>query len=79
MIVDGNGKTVRRLSYRNATRPLHTVPDGSCFYWDGCNQGGQSVPDGTYRVLAEGWIGDTKFVARSENIVITSMEEESGQ
>lgn len=78
-IVDGDGGIVKRLSYRGATRPLHTVPEGSCFYWDGKSQNGAAVPDGEYRVLAEGWIGDTVFTAQSAGISITHEEEEDGR
>jgi hypothetical protein len=75
-IVDVAGNTVQRLSYRAATRPLGIVPDGNCFYWDGRNRGGDSVPQGEYRVVAEGWIGDTSFAAQSGPIEIIKAEKE---
>ena len=77
-VVDIDGNTVRRLSYRAATRPLGLVPDGSCFYWDGRDRNGDPVPQGEYRVFVEGWIGDTLFTAQSEPIAILRAEEESG-
>lgn len=70
-VVGARGETVRRLGYRSPTRPLHTMPDGSCFYWNGRDQGGEPVPEGEYRVLVEGWIGDTVATAQSEPILIT--------
>lgn len=77
-VTDMNGNTVRRLSYREASRPLGVVPDGSCFYWDGRDRSGDPVPQGEYRVFAEGWIGDTMFTAQSEPVAIIRAEEESG-
>ncbi len=70
-VTDVKGETVRRLSYRSPTRPLHTVPDGSCFYWDGRDQNGETVPEGEYGVLVEGWIGETMVMEHSEPISIT--------
>jgi len=70
-VMDSEGKTVKRLSYRSPTRPLNTVPEGSCFYWDGRNASGDPVPAGEYCVLAEGWIGETVCTAQSETITIT--------
>jgi len=78
-IIDSEGNTVKRLSFRGATRPLNTVPEGSCFYWDGRGQSGETVPEGEYRVLVEGWIGDTVYSAQSEIITITQEKEESGR
>ncbi len=69
-IQDMEGQTVKRLSYRSPTRPLQTVPDGSCFYWNGLTQTGEAAPQGEYRVLVEGWIGDTVFTAQSESITM---------
>ena len=78
-IVDDQGKTVKRLSFRTATRPLGIVPEGSCFYWDGRSQNGEFVPAGEYRVVAEGWIGETGFTAQSGVITIEYQEEANGQ
>ncbi|MFH1513617.1 MAG: caspase family protein [Bacillota bacterium] len=69
-IKDLEGQTVKRLSYRSPTRPLHTEPEGSCFYWNGLAQTGEAAPKGEYRVLVEGWIGDTVFTAQSEIITM---------
>ena len=77
-IVDGDGNTVQRLSYRTATRPLGIVPDGTCYYWDGRDRNGSPVSAGEYRVVAEGWIGDMEFSAQSEPIAITNAQEENG-
>jgi hypothetical protein len=70
-VVNARGETVRRLSYRSPTRPLSTVPDGSCFYWDLRDSSGVGVPEGDYRVAVEGWIGNTVFTAQSAAIHIT--------
>ncbi len=78
-VTDMDGNTVRRLSYRAATRPLGIVPDGSCFYWDGRDRNGDLAPQGEYRVAVEGWIGDMLFTAQSEPVTIIRAEEESGQ
>ncbi|MBN1776495.1 MAG: caspase family protein [Clostridiales bacterium] len=75
-IADAQGDTVKRLSFRSASRPLNTVPEGSCFYWDGRDKDDEPVPEGEYRVLVEGWIGDTAYTAQSEIITITYEEEE---
>ncbi|HPF86947.1 MAG TPA: caspase family protein [Candidatus Limiplasma sp.] len=70
-VVDADGQTVKRLSYRGSTRPLGIVPAGSCYYWNGCDQSGERVSEGEYSVRVEAWIGDSVFSAMSNRIVIT--------
>ena len=70
-VVNAEGKSVRRLAFRCPTRPLNTEPEGTCFYWDGCDTAGNPAPAGKYRVLAEGWIGENGFTAQSETVTIS--------
>ncbi len=77
-VVGVDDETVARLSYRAATRPLGIVPDGSCYYWNGTDRNSAPVPQGEYRIVVEGWMGDAVFTAQSKPIAITHAEEETG-
>ena len=70
-VVDKEGHTVKRLSFRSSTRPLGIWPAGSCYYWNGRDAGGSLVPAGEYRVRVEAWMGDSSFAANSQIIEIT--------
>ena len=70
-VVDAEGQTVKRLSFRSSTRPLGTWPAGSCYYWNGCGADSALVPAGKYRVHVEAWMGNSSFAAESQVIKIT--------
>ena len=57
-IYDQQGKVIRRLAVGQATRPQGLKPNGSLFYWNGLDQNGEPVPDGTYTLRAGTRIGN---------------------
>ena len=47
-VLDAEGAAVRRLAYKTPSRPIGERQDGSFFYWDGRDGGGEAVPPGDY-------------------------------
>ena len=65
-IVDENGKTVRRLTSYQPTRPQQLTPDGSFFYWSGKLADGSFAAPGKYAVKVTAYINDTAYESISE-------------
>lgn len=65
-IVDENGKTVRRLTSYQPTRPQQLTPDGSFFYWSGKLADGSFAAPGKYAVKVTAYINDTAYESVSE-------------
>lgn len=47
---DQDGNTVRRLAYKEPSRPLGMPVEGSVYYWNGRNNQGEMAPPGVYTV-----------------------------
>ncbi|MBQ8655320.1 MAG: caspase family protein [Clostridia bacterium] len=60
------GKTVRRLASRDATRPEQLQPRGSTFCWSGRRANGQMAEPGTYRISVKAYVGDETYECVSE-------------
>jgi len=73
-IVDENGKTIRRLSNYQPTRPQQLTPAGSFFYWNGKLADGTPAAPGDYTVKVTAHIGDTPYEAVSEPFTVLKGE-----
>ncbi len=73
-IVDKGGKTVRRLTSYQPTRPQQLTPAGSFFYWNGSLADGTPAAPGDYTVKVTAQIGDMQFEAASEPFVLMESE-----
>lgn len=71
-VIDSEGKTVRRLCHRQSTRPLGITPEGTTFYWNGCDKHGDPLPPGEYRLVATGYLGESEFTAESGPLTLTT-------
>lgn len=71
-VVNSAGETVRRLCHRQSTRPLGITPEGSTFYWNGCDKRGNPLPPGEYRLVATGYLGERAFTAESGPLTLTA-------
>ncbi len=65
-VYDAQGKRVRRLATKQTSRPLHLMPEGSMFYWNGCDSEGNRVPPGAYTLRASAYVGDAQYRAELE-------------
>ncbi len=72
-IVDAEGKTVRRLSSRQTSRPEMLDTAGTCFTWDGMDNDGNRVPDGAYRIRVRAYVGDERYEFLSEPVHLLAM------
>ena len=72
-IVDMEGRTVRRLSSRQPTRPEQLDPLGTSFTWDGLLNDGTPAPDGQYRIKVRAYVGDEKYEFVSEPVFLLAM------
>ena len=72
-VIDADGKTVRRLSSRQGSRPEMLTPAGSSFTWDGMDADGQRVPDGAYRIKVRVWVGEARYEYVSEPVLLLAM------
>ena len=63
---DAQGLRLRRLAVDQTSRPLRLMPEGSLFYWNGCDENGNRVPPGTYTLYACAYVGDTLHEAGLE-------------
>lgn len=72
-IEDMEGKTVRRLSSRQATRPEQLDPMGTCFTWDGLTNHGEIAPEGLYRIRVKAYVGGEKYEIVSEPVILLSV------
>lgn len=71
-VVNSAGETVRRLCHRQSTRPLGITPEGSTFYWNGCDKRGEPLPPGEYRLVATGYLGERSFTAQSGPVTLAA-------
>ncbi len=61
---------MRRLAYKESSRPLNLEGEASLFYWNGKNAAGETVPDGVYTLEASCTIGSEKYSVTSEKIYV---------
>ena len=62
---DSAGKTIKRLSYDQPTRPQHLSPPASSFYWDGTDNKGNAAPAGFYYAQVKTTLGEHTITAYS--------------
>ena len=67
---NAQGETVRRLAYKESSRPLNLEGEASLFYWNGKNAAGETVPDGVYTLEASCTIGSEKYSVTSEKVYV---------
>ena len=72
-IIDADGKTVRRLSSRQSSRPEMLTPAGTSFTWDGMDSDGLRVPDGAYRIKVRVWVGEERYEFVSGPVLLLAM------
>ncbi len=65
-VYDVYGNPVRRLATDQASRPMRLLPEGSLFYWDGCDAQGKRVPPGLYTLRASTRVAGTLCEASTE-------------
>ena len=65
-VVNGEGRTVRRLCYDSPTRPQQLSPSATALYWDGRLNSGDFAPAGEYTVFVRVRLGEDTFTAQSE-------------
>jgi len=73
-ILDAYGKTVRRLSYAQPTRPQQLYPNATTFYWDGKTNGGEMAAPGQYAVQIRVKLGGKTY--RLESAPFSLLEQE---
>lgn len=69
-IEDMEGKTIRRLSSRQATRPEQLDPMGSSFTWDGLTNAGDLAPEGMYRIHVKGHVNGERYEVVSDLVIL---------
>ena len=69
-IEDMEGKTVRRLTSRQATRPEQLDPAGSCFTWDGLRTNGEYAAEGLYRIRVKAYVNGERYEAVSDPVML---------
>lgn len=69
-IEDVDGKTVRRLASRHATRPEQLDPMGSSFTWDGRLNSGEFAPEGMYRIRVKAYVNGEKYEYVSDPVIL---------
>ncbi|MDR3050813.1 MAG: hypothetical protein LBU67_03730, partial [Oscillospiraceae bacterium] len=65
-VLDAYGKPVRRLANNQLTHPIPISPEGSLFYWNGCDDAGQLCPPGLYTLDVSARVGDTRYHAQAD-------------
>ena len=68
---DAQGMLLRTLAAEQTSRPLHLMPEGSLFYWNGRDEAGERVPPGAYTVRAEAYVGET---LHTQELVFTLLD-----
>lgn len=71
-VIDADGKTVRRLSSRQASRPEMLDPAGTSFTWDGMMNDGSPAPEGVYRIKVKAYVGEKKYEITTEEILLAT-------
>lgn len=74
-IRDSLGKTVRRLSYAQPSRPQQLSPHGSTFVWDGCDYLGRPAPEGEYTIHVDVRMESDRFTAQSLPFLLSNENE----
>lgn len=69
-IEDMEGKTIRRLSARQATRPEQLDPMGTCFTWDGLTNAGELAAEGMYRIHVKGYVNGERYEYISDPVIL---------
>ena len=69
-IEDAQGKTVRRLASRQASRPQQLIPRGSSFCWNGRRANGEMAEAGVYNIRVKAYIGEETYEALYEGILL---------
>ncbi len=69
-IEDLAGKTVRRLSARQATRPERLSPQGSSFTWDGLRSGGETAEEGLYCIRVKAYVNGELYEVVSDPVML---------
>lgn len=64
------GKTVRRLATREASRPQQLLPRGSTFCWNGRKNNGDPAPEGQYRIRVKAYVGEEVYEVLSAPITL---------
>jgi hypothetical protein len=67
-ITDDQGKTVRRLASRQASRPQQLAPMGSFFCWDGRRSNGEMAEPGRYDIRVKVYLGEAVYETEYEGI-----------
>lgn len=69
-VQDMNGKTVRRLASRDASRPQQLMPRGSTFFWNGRRSNGDMAAPGQYRIHIKAHVGDEVYEVLSDPVTL---------
>lgn len=69
-IEDMDGRTVRRLSSRQGTRPEQLDPAGSSFTWDGLKNNGELAAEGLYRIRVKAYVNDETYEIVSDPVML---------
>ncbi len=77
-IRNASGKTVKRLSYAQPSRPQQLPVPSSPFYWDGTDNQGRPLPPGVYTAYVQVYIGDVRFTAESAPFTLEAEPEKEG-
>ncbi|MBQ7848565.1 MAG: caspase family protein [Clostridia bacterium] len=72
-VIDDGGRTVRRLSSRQGSRPEMLEPAGTCFTWDGRRSDGTRAEDGAYYIKVRAWVGGEKYEYISDPVLLLAM------
>lgn len=68
-IEDVEGKTIRRICSRQATRPEQLDPMGSSFTWDGRKNNGDLAEEGMYRIHVKAYVNGEKYEFVSDPVI----------
>ena len=66
------GEVVYRLASRRPTRPQRLLPLGSTLCWNGKTRDGAYVPEGSYRVRVQAFIGQASYEILSDPFLLLS-------
>ena len=69
-IEDMDGKTVRRLASRDASRPQQLMPRGSTFCWNGRRNNGEAAQPGQYRIRVKAYVGQEVYELLSDPVTL---------
>lgn len=69
-ILDDQSNIVRRLVDKQPTRPNNMLPQGSSFFWDGANEEGLFLPQGSYKIQVRAHLGKDEFISHSSPFLL---------